>query len=359
MVFNINIIPYTLHFRVPAGTSRGVYYDHKVWYVVVSSSTHPSHIGVGECAPLPDLSCDALPEKEYLSVLHGACNHLKQTGILDYESLRAYPSILFGLETALMHYEKESPAFWNTPFAKGKEGITINGLIWMGDVGTMLGQIEQKLEQGYGCVKLKIGAVDFEEEWRLLHSVRSRFSSSEITLRVDANGVFTVQDAPGKLNRLAELDIHSIEQPIRAGQWDEMYKLASTTPIPIALDEELIGVNNKEKKEILLKSIQPQYIILKPSLHGGWQGCNEWIELAEQNNIGWWVTSALESNVGLNAIAQWCACLNTSLPQGLGTGMLYTNNIPLPLSIRKDKLYFAAGDEEQIRQSLNIFYSGI
>lgn len=358
MQYRINIIPYTLHFKTPAGTSRGVYHNHNVWYVVLTDVADPLHIGVGECAPLPDLSCDAMDEGDYLFVLQQVCCKLEQKGVLDYDFLREYPSMLFGLETALMHYEKRSLAFWDTSFARGQQGITINGLIWMGEVNKMLEQLEEKLAQDYSCVKLKIGAIDFNEELKLLKAVRSRFSASEVILRVDANGAFAPQVTPDKLAHLSEFDIHSIEQPIRAGQWEEMGRLTATTPIPIALDEELIGINKLEDKMRLLQTIKPQFIILKPSLHGGWRGCQEWITLAQQYNIGWWITSALESNIGLNAIAQWCAYLGVTEPQGLGTGMLYTNNINLPLYIKADKLYFD-NDVNVIQESLKTIVSGI
>jgi hypothetical protein len=253
---------------------------------------------------------------------------------------------LFGLETAFRHYETGSFRLWDTPFSRGEEGIPINGLIWMGDYLKMAEQIEHKLNDGFRCIKLKIGAIHFDDELALLRSIRSRFPAKEITLRVDANGAFAPGEALGKLQQLAGLDIHSIEQPIRAGQWDVLARLAAETPIPIALDEELIGWNRWEDKRRLLETIRPQYIILKPSLHGGMSGCREWIDEAERLCIGWWITSALESNIGLNAIAQWTA---TVLPrfigesfQGLGTGGLFTNNIAMPLEVRGDRLWFNA-----------------
>lgn len=340
MIFTSKIIPHTLYFKNPAGTSRGVYNEHKVWYVVLTSVEEKNRIGIGECAPLPDLSCDALPDEEYVNILEKACENLTATGKIDTEALRPYPSILFGLETALKHYTTNSLCLWNTAFSRGQTGITINGLIWMGEYETMLKQIEQKLEQGFQCIKLKIGAIDFDKEISLLQHIRTHFSADRVTLRVDANGAFASDEAYDKLSRLSELDLHSIEQPIRAGQWEQMARLCASTPLPIALDEELIGCNDLKLKAELLETIKPQYIILKPSLHGGISGCEEWIEIAERNNINWWITSALESNIGLNCIAQWCAALDNPLPQGLGTGMLYTNNIDLPLAIKGDKLWF-------------------
>ena len=339
-MYNIQITPRLLHFKQPAGTSRGVYNTRKVWYIEISSMENPSIKGIGECAPLPNLSCDDVPQ--YEEVLQQACSRVAREGNIPTESLRNYPSILFGLETALRHYETGSLALWDTPFSRGEAGIPINGLIWMGNFEEMYRQIEAKMEAGYRCIKLKIGAIDFDAELTLLKHIRSRFSVKDIELRVDANGAFSPAEAMHKLDALSKLDLHSIEQPIRAGQWEEMARLTARTPLPIALDEELIGHNTPEIKKELLSAIRPQYIILKPSLHGGICGSNEWIAEAEKQNIGWWVTSALESNIGLNAIAQWCATLHNALPQGLGTGQLFTDNIDLPLEIRKDCLWFCA-----------------
>ena len=339
-MYNIQITPRLLHFKQPAGTSRGVYNTRKVWYIEISSMENPSIKGIGECAPLPNLSCDDIPQ--YEEVLQQACSRVAREGNIPTESLRNYPSILFGLETALRHYETGSLALWDTPFSRGEAGIPINGLIWMGNFEEMYRQIEAKMEAGYRCIKLKIGAIDFDAELTLLKHIRSRFSVKDIELRVDANGAFSPAEAMHKLDALSKLDLHSIEQPIRAGQWEEMARLTARTPLPIALDEELIGHNLPEIKKELLSAIRPQYIILKPSLHGGICGSNEWIAEAEKQNIGWWVTSALESNIGLNAIAQWCATLHNALPQGLGTGQLFTDNIDLPLEIRKDCLWFCA-----------------
>ena len=340
LMYHISVIPYTLTFRQPAQTSRGIYTSHQVWYVLLTSDKEPDKWGIGECAPLPDLSCDASPD--YEKTLRSVCREIEQSGHLNKERLRNYPSILFGLETAFHHFEKRSFALEETFFSKGEKGIPINGLIWMGDYGKMLRQIEQKLSMGFSCIKLKIGAIGFEKEMTLLHHIRKHFSTDEVTLRVDANGAFSPSDALDKLNRLAEVGIHSIEQPIAAGQWEMMAGLAEQSPVPIALDEELIGCNQPEDKIKLLKTIRPQYIILKPTLHGSISGCNEWIAEANRLNIGWWITSALESNIGLNAIAQWCATFNNPLPQGLGTGGLFFNNTDMPLKLQKDRLFFDA-----------------
>jgi o-succinylbenzoate synthase len=338
MSYLINVHSRYLHFKKPAGTSRGVYTQRKSWFIHLSSTEFPERIGIGECAPLPNLSCDDVPE--YEEVLSNACQRFMETGSIDIEGLRNYPSILFGLETALRQYQANSTALWDTPFSRSEVGIPINGLIWMGSYKEMIEQVEAKIKAGFRCIKLKIGAIDFEEELNILRIIRQHFTAKEIELRVDANGAFSPFDAMDKLKHLAELDLHSIEQPIRAGQWEEMARLTSSTPLPIALDEELIGCNQPEKKAELLTAIQPQYIILKPSLHGGIQGGEEWIKEAEKRQIGWWITSALESNIGLNAIAQWCATFKNPLPQGLGTGALFTDNIDMPLEIRQDCLWY-------------------
>jgi len=338
MAFKTSIEPYTLQFKRPAGTSRGVYQDHKVWFIRITSLNEPARFGIGECAPLVDLSCDDLPE--YEEILKRACDDFELSGSINYEALRPYPSILFGLETALRHFNRGSYALWDTPFSRGEKGIPINGLIWMGTYQEMEEQIEEKIKQGFKCIKLKIGAIHFEEELTLLKQLRHRFSPEILTLRVDANGAFSPEEAMDKLSRLSELDLHSIEQPIRAGQWEEMTGLTASTPLPIALDEELIGYNTYAEKHDLLNTILPQYIVLKPTLHGGIKGCSEWIEIAEELNIGWWITSALESNIGLNAIAQWCATLENPGYQGLGTGLLYTNNMEMSLHIEGEHLWF-------------------
>lgn len=337
-MFKIDIIPYTLKFKKPAGTSRGIYFEHKVWYIIIKNTTDPTHYGIGECAPLQDLSCDY--NDEYEKRLTGFCRIIEEKQLVDTTLLRNYPSILFGLETAMRHYQQLSWQLWDTPFSRGEEGIKINGLIWMGDFSEMKLSIESAIDIGFHCIKLKIGALDFNKEIELLRFIRKQFNSDELELRVDANGGFNTEDALEKLNLLAELDIHSIEQPIKAGQWEEIAFLCKNTSIPIALDEELIGLNNYDEKQRMLKAVSPHYIILKPSLHGGISGCEEWISIAKEFGIRYWITSALESNIGLNSISQWCSTLSNKLPQGLGTGSLYSNNIPLPLEIKGECLWF-------------------
>ena len=326
-----------LHFKQPAGTSRGVYTTRKIWLLTVE---HDGRTAIGECAPLPQLSCDDIPD--YEAVLRRFCDIIEATGSIPYDEMRNYPSMLFGVETALAQLSRTDGLLYDTPFSHGEEGIPINGLVWMGTHDEMLSRLKEKLALGFRCVKLKIGAIDFAKELDLIQHIRKHFSREEVELRVDANGGFTPDVALERLQELARYDIHSIEQPIMAHQWSEMAQLCQLSPLPIALDEELIGVNSTDEKIRLLDTIKPQYIILKPSLHGGVAGTREWIALANERGIGSWITSALESNIGLNAIAQLAADiygLKITLPQGLGTGMLFTDNIPMPLEIRNDCLW--------------------
>ena len=330
MSYKINMSERVLHFRQPAGTSRGVYTERKVWLLHVTSDD--GRVRVGECAPLPLLSCDDIPD--YGQVLRAFCDEVERTGCIPYERLRPYPSMLFGLETALTDFDNA--------FTRGEVGIPINGLVWMGTFDEMAARIEEKLRQGFRCVKLKIGAIDFDAEMALVKSIRERFGPRDVELRVDANGAFPFDEALYKLELLSQYALHSIEQPIRAGQWAYMAELCRESPLPIALDEELIGVNDPEQKRQLLNIVKPSYIVLKPSLHGGMAGCREWIDIARDMQIGSWITSALESNIGLRAIAAFCTEVYgpaITRPQGLGTGQLFTDNIPMPLEIRGDKLW--------------------
>lgn len=355
-MIDAKVIRYRLQFFRPAGTSRGTYLNRTSWFIILSDRTNPEHFGIGECAPLPALSCDDCPG--YEEKLADLCKQINQSPEIflssvimsgnkldmpDYKAfnLTDFPSILTGLETASVDFLNDrNHELFSSPFTREEKGIPINGLIWMGKPDYMQKQIEQKLASGFHCIKLKIGAIDFETEFSLLKSIRKRYSSSEVELRVDANGGFSPSQALERLKRLSELDIHSIEQPIKAGQWKEMARLTGQSPLPIGLDEELIGWNHCVDKIRLLETIRPKYLILKPSLHGGFSGCEEWIRLAEERNIQWWITSALESNIGLNAIAQWAATLPNPLHQGLGTGLLFSNNIDSPLEIRGQELFF-------------------
>ena len=339
----ITITSKLLHFLQPAGTSRGVYNTRLSFYLKLTSDEQPDVIGVGECATLPDLSCDAMPPNEYERKLRTFCDEYERTGVIDYEAMRAYPSMLFGLETAVAQFNaKGSLNFFNTPFGRGEEGIPINGLVWMGTFEEMFERLEAKLKAGFRCIKIKIGAIDFDRELQLIRHIRSTFSRNNVELRVDANGGFTPKEALSRMEALVQYDIHSIEQPIKQHQWTEMARLCAATPLPIGLDEELIGLNERQKKIELLDTIRPQYIVLKPSLHGGMAGTEEWIQLARERNIGSWITSALESNVGLNAIAQLTASIygtNIRHAQGLGTGQLFADNIEMPLKVIGDKLW--------------------
>lgn len=328
---------YTLQFKHPSGTSRGVLQEKASWFIIVEDLTKPDRRGIGECGLLKGLSFDDRPG--YEKKLDEVCENIHEPGI--FEELSEWPSIKFGLEMALRDLQTQNPMIlFPSPFTKGEKTMKINGLIWMGQKDFMFRQMEQKLRQGYRCIKMKIGAIDWDAELELLKYIREKFPAGEVELRVDANGAFSRSEAPKKLEELARLDIHSIEQPIKAGQWKEMSDLCRNSPLPVALDEELIGVTDCRMKNELLETILPQYIILKPSLVGGFAESEEWIDIAEKYDAGWWVTSALESNVGLNAIAQWTFTFGNSMPQGLGTGQLYTNNIASPLEIINGQIHY-------------------
>lgn len=329
---------FTLNFKRPSGTSRGVLTQKKGWKLKLAHED--GIVGLGECSVIPGLSPDYISDEQYELKLNEVCQNPARF-IENKDLLLDFPSILFGLESA--HFDLingGNQIYFESAKASSGFKIPINGLIWMGDPSYMQDQIEEKLATGFTCIKLKIGAIDFKQELKLLEGVRSRYDVSKIVLRVDANGAFKMEDANWKLEELAHLDIHSIEQPIKAGSWDDMKVLCEKTPLPIALDEELIGINELDRKIDLLETIKPQFIILKPSLHGGFSGTNEWIELAEARQIPWWITSALESNIGLNAIAQFTADYQPSLPQGLGTGGLYETNFDAPLKIEKGNLFY-------------------
>lgn len=325
-----------LNFKRPSGTSRGILKQKETWFIHIVSEGKQ---GIGECGILRSLSIDDVPE--YEEKLRWTCENIQLGEEKLLQELIEFPSIQFGVEQAFRSLISESPYLLHpSTFTEGKEAIDINGLIWMGDEIFMKSQIKDKLAAGFSCIKMKIGAIDFDTEIKLLKSIRKEYTVNDIELRVDANGAFTPENALEKLKRLSELDLHSIEQPIKQGQLEEMAKLCEITPLPIALDEELIGVFHTADKKKVLETIQPQFIILKPSLVGGYLGSNEWISLAAKQNIDWWITSALESNIGLNAIAQWTHTLQNKLPQGLGTGSLYTNNFEAPLTIQNGALHY-------------------
>jgi o-succinylbenzoate synthase len=325
----------TFHFKRPSGTSRGVLTEKHAWFISLSDSENPTVIGLGECSIIPGLSPDFVDFEQYENQVKSCCDQINSS-INTFESIEIlcaeiveFPSIVFGIETALLDLRNDGKSlFYDTSFTRSETKIPINGLIWMGDEAFMQAQIEDKLQEGYRCIKMKIGAIEFDKEFAILESLRKRFPADQLTLRVDANGAFSVNEALERLKQLSTLEIHSIEQPIQVNQWEAMAELCRNSPLPIALDEELIGIHNLDEKRNLLETIQPQYIILKPSLHGGISGTKSWIEIAENLNIPWWITSALESNVGLNHIAQFTSTYDNSLFQGLGTGGLYVENTP-------------------------------
>jgi len=339
---------YTLNFKQASGTSRGVYTTRDTWFIFLTDGTNT---GIGECAPLPDLSIES-PNRMSAKLLQ-VCDEISYF-ISSPEELRAWPSIQFGLETALLDLRNGGKReLFSSTFTCGEKGIPINGLIWMGTPEFMKQQIRNKLDAGFRCIKMKIGALDFETEFELLKAIRKEFSPEEITLRVDANCAYSYHAALENLKRLSDLEIHSIEQPIETGKWEEMAKLCEKSPVPIGLDEELIGINTGKEMQKLLEIIHPAYLILKPSLHGGFAGCEKWIGQAEKYGTGWWITSALESNIGLNAIAQWTFQLNAKNEQGLGTGQLFTNNFDSPLEILGDQLWFRKEKKWELNSLLN------
>ena len=331
---------YLLEFQNPSGTSRGVMTEKETWFILLEADDKK---GIGECGLLRGLSIDDRPD--YEEKLQWVCNNIHLGKDQLWESLIAFPSIQFGVEMAFQSLASETPfLLFPSAFTKGQKSIPINGLVWMGNEAFMKQQIDEKLAAGFRCIKLKIGGIDFGNELELLRYIRQNFTPQQIEIRVDANESFYSDDALFKLNQLAEFKLHSIEQPIKKNQHDRMAELCKSTPIPIALDEELIGVFSEEKKEALLVKIKPHYIILKPSFIGGFRGTQEWISLAEKHQIGWWITSALESNIGLNAIAQWTFLQNNLMPQGLGTGALYANNFNGPLTVSKGQLWYFEKD---------------
>ena len=327
---------YILQFKTPSGTSRGILKNKETWFLYISKE---GKFGVGECGLFRGLSIDDRPD--YEDKLKWVCNNIELGLDILLAKTIHFPSIQIGLEQAFLSLQSTSPyKLFVSNFTESNKAIDINGLIWMGDREFMNDQIKEKIAQGFRCLKMKIGAIDFATEVQLLASIRKEFSINDIELRVDANGAFKPSEALEKLKILSNYDLHSIEQPIRQGHYQEMALLCEETPLPIALDEELIGVFDVTKRTKILQIIKPQYIILKPSLVGGFKESLEWIELAKKSGIGWWVTSALESNIGLNAIAQWTATLKSSMPQGLGTGGLFTNNFDSPLEVYKGGLYY-------------------
>jgi len=339
-LLELKVFKKDLLFKFPAGTSRGVMLKKPSWFFVLVENDNTEKISIGECGLLPKLSME--DKSGYVEKLNEIAEKINAAQSIDIDfDLKKYPSIRFGMEMLKKDYKsKNKKILFESGFTGGKYQIPINGLIWMGDKRFMFEQIKTKIEEGWKCIKIKIGAIDFEEELSLLQYIRNHFNKDDIELRVDANGAFHFKKALENLKRLSEFDLHSIEQPIKSGQIDQMAELCEMSPLAIALDEELIGVNDLKNKKFLLDSIKPQYIVLKPSLTGGWEASEEWIKIAKYLEIGYWVTSALESNIGLNAIAQWTVTLDKDIIHGLGTGQIYTNNIESPLYAAKGFLSY-------------------
>ena len=332
---------YILNFKQPSGTSRGILTDKETWFIILENDGKK---GIGECGILRGLSIDDRPD--YEEKLQWTCQNIHLGEQKLWEELIEFPSIQFGIETAFLSLKSENPfVLFPSNFTKSTKSISVNGLVWMGNEAFMKAQIEDKIAQGFTCIKLKIGAIDFDKELDLLRFIRAGFDDKTIEIRVDANGAFDENEALHKIKQITSFKLHSIEQPIKKNHTDMMSVLCKSTTIPIALDEELIGVFSTEEKERLLQKIMPQYIVLKPSFVGGFRGTLEWISLAEKLNIGWWITSALESNVGLNAIAQFTFLQNNLMAQGLGTGSLYTNNFDCPLTISEGQLWYKKDKE--------------
>ncbi len=330
--------PYMLKFRQPAGTSRGILTEKPTYLLKVYDENNPEVYGLGEASVFPGLSLEADGRYEYKLV-----EVLANIALGKQTDLTRYPSIKFGLEQAFRDFSSGGRGlYFPSYFTEGNTGIDINGLVWMGTLDEMRERVQEKLDAGFKCIKLKVGALDWKAELEMIKTIRADHSADELEIRLDANGGFPENEALKRLEELAPLQIHSIEQPVKPGNPDLMAMLCLRSPIPVALDESLIGMYSSGARQMLLDYIMPAYIILKPTLCGGFSGAEEWIKYARERGIGWWVTSALESNVGLDSLAQWTATLDTEMPQGLGTGQLYTNNIPSPLYIEGDQLHYNA-----------------
>lgn len=332
----LQFAPYVLKFKQPAGTSRGVLTEKITCFLRMFDENDPMHYGVGEAAIFPGLSPEA-DDRFFYKLMELQAN--VRLGLKT--DLSCFPSLQCGFEQVIRDFSGGCHGiYYNSPFLLGEESIEINGLVWMGKFDEMMERLEAKIAEGFYCVKLKIGAIDWRSEVEMIQYIRARYGRGRIEIRVDANGGFDMDNAIPRLKRLADLDVHSIEQPIKAGNPALMHFLCEVSPLPIALDEELIGKFTTEQKAKMLDDIRPAYIVIKPSLTGGFSGGEEWIALAKERNIGWWITSSLESNIGLNALAQWVATLKTDIPQGLGTGALYTNNAMAPIYLDGDRLKY-------------------
>ncbi len=344
--------PYILKFKQPAGTSRGILTEKPTFYIKVFDEKDPSHFGIGECSVFPGLSPEADGNYGYKLM-----ELLANMALGKDTDLSGYSSIQFGLEQALRDLAGGCRhIYFLSDFTKGESYIQINGLVWMGDFDQMIERIDEKVAMRFRCIKLKIGAIDWRKEIEMIQYVRRKYSDSQLEIRVDANGGFNMDNVFPRLKALADLGVHSIEQPLPASYPNELMAfLCQVSPLKIALDESLIGISDDVERKRLLEEVHPAYIILKPSLCGGFAGAESWIRMADERGIGWWVTSALESNVGLNALAQWTATLHTSIPQGLGTGALYVNNLESPLRLESDRLSYDSSFEiiESVFDSLD------
>lgn len=338
---------HNLEFKIPGKTSRNVLIEKPSWFLVIENE---NKIGIGECSVIPGLSLDNT--KNINLKLKQVCEKISSGKTIEDIEIEDYPAIKFALETALrdLNYFNEPFKLFDSSFSNFNDNIQINGLVWMGDIEYMETQIINKINDGFNCIKIKVGALDFESELEMIKKIRKKYMETDLEIRLDANGAFEKNNVLEKLKRLSDFSIHSLEQPIKPNQWQEMAKLCQTSPIPIALDEELIKVS---EKDILLETINPQFLIIKPSLLGGIEESNRWVDLAEKRNIKWWATSALESNVGLNVISQWVYTKGNNMRQGLGTGMLFKNNINSPLEIHRDTIFLNRNKKWDLNFFLN------
>lgn len=344
MTLKAGYIKHRLKFLRPAGTSKGYLNYKDCWFISLWNDDCPQVKGIGECSILPNLSVDDRADVE--AKIAEVCDQINGGTFQQGSLLPNWPSIQFALEMAMLDLQNGgNRVLFPSKFTQGKAGVVTNGLIWLGDESNTRQQIADRLDRGYSCIKLKIGQLDWPTEYAILRFLRKQFKAHELSIRVDANGAFSPQKAYSVLEQLCELEVHSIEQPIKAGQVEALALMCNGTPIPIALDEELLGIFDYKKRKELLETIKPQYLVVKPGLHGGFASSAQWVELARQNNIGWWATTALESNIGVNAIAQWAYTQNPDFIHGIGTGLLYSNNIDSPLSLRGESLFYRPNEE--------------
>jgi len=343
----IQVEKHTLRFIKPAKTSRGEYIEKTAYLLWIVTETFKV---CGEASPLSDLSVDG--KVDFSNIVQPYENQF-----LTFEDLHnlledwmPYPSLRFALYSAILKAKfqanriaiqqpTKSQVWIENEFTHGKEGMKINGLVWMNSIDAMYEEAIHKINAGFTCIKLKVGALDFDAECRLIEKIRKQFSPFKVEIRLDANGGFKNGDALFQLEDLKRFNIHSIEQPIQANQPDLMQEICAKSPIHIALDEELIGIDVNNSLN-LMKKIKPKYIILKPTLLGGFDFCDIWIQHAVSQNVGWWSTSALEGNIGLADIAQWVSAYKPTMPQGLGTGSLFVKNFDPHTKVVGETMFF-------------------